>query len=159
MTTNPLVDWAARWGVPPEALEDLARALGPTLSDPTHDGKSEAWAQSAVRLEAAQKGIALWRNNVGVLQDANGRPVRFGLANDSPEINRRIKSGDLIGIKPVLITPAHVGQVIGQFVSREVKRPGWQYKGEGREVAQQAWILHVLSKGGDAAFTTGPGSL
>jgi hypothetical protein len=70
-------------------------------------------------------------------------------------MNRSLKSADLIGIQPVLITPAHVGCVIGQFVSREVKRPGWRYRGSDREQAQKAWADLVNSLGGNAAFTTG----
>lgn len=121
--------------------------------------KSEAAVQVAVRLEAARKGVALWRNNVGVLLDRRGVPVRYGLANDSSAVNANFKSADLIGIRPVLITPAHLGLTIGQFVSREVKAEGWRYTGDEREVAQLRWAELVLSLGGDAAFCTGEGTL
>lgn len=120
---------------------------------------SEAYAQSQVRLEAPAKGVTLWRNNVGVLTDINGRPVRFGLANDSKQLNEVLKSSDLIGWRPVLITPAHVGTTIAQFVSRECKEPGWIYRGTDREVAQKAWLDLVAGAGGDSAFATGPGTL
>lgn len=120
---------------------------------------NESTIQALVRLEAAARGLALWRNNVGALPDPRGVPVRFGLANDSAAVNANVKSADLIGIRPVLITPDMVGRTIGQFLSREVKAPGWVYRGTARELAQLRWIEIVTAHGGDAAFCTGPGSL
>jgi hypothetical protein len=142
-----------------EIFRDLQLTLGtytPTLpAEAPGMGKTEAWAQSVVRIAASREGIKTFRNNVGVLQDKTGRPVRYGLANDSPKMNEVIKSGDLIGIKPVIIQPWHIGHTFGQFWSREVKAPGWQYTGQGREVAQLNWANLINSCGGDAAFTTG----
>lgn len=123
------------------------------------DPRSEAYAQSLVRLEAPTRGVTLWRNNVGVLLDASGRPVRFGLANESPALNARLKSSDLIGWRSVKITPADVGRTLAQFVARECKAPGWTYRGDARETAQKAWLDLVNAAGGDALFTTGPGTL
>lgn len=156
-------EWAVRWGVPIEAVRDLQVTLGtytPPL-EPTAPayGKSEAWAQSAVRLEASQKGIKLFRNNVGALKDAKGRLIRYGLGNDTPALNEVLKSADLIGVRQVLIQPQHVGHVMGQFVSREIKEPNWQYTGTGREPAQLAWANLINAMGGDAAFASGAGSL
>lgn len=155
--------WATKWGVSLEAFRDLQVTLG-TYTPPLEPGapavgKSEAWVQSIVRLEASDKGVQLWRNNVGALKDQAGRLVRYGLANDSPALNEVIKSGDLIGWRPVCIQPHMVGCVLAQFVSREVKAPGWQYTGAGREEAQQRWCNMVNAAGGDAAFVTGEGSL
>lgn len=117
---------------------------------------NEASIQSLVRLEAARRGWQLWRNNVGVLLDAKGRPVRYGLANDSKQVNANIKSADLIGIRPVLITPDMVGKVIGQFVSRECKESHWKYNPrDTRDVAQGRWAALVNSLGGDAKVTVG----
>lgn len=158
-----LHQWAIAHGVSLAAIQDLQIRLGvltlPASAEVSGPAKSEAWAQSAVRLEASQKGAKLWRNNVGALQDKRGRLVRYGLANDSAELNDAIKSADLIGWRPVLITPAHVGHTIGQFVSREIKEPGWQYTGADREPAQLAWANAVNAAGGDARFATGPGTL
>jgi hypothetical protein len=144
-------------------FRDLQMTLGtytvPLPAEAPEAGKSEAWAQSAVRLEASEKGVKLFRNNVGVLEDKTGRPVRYGLGNDSPKMNEVIKSADLIGIRGVLIQPHHIGHVFGQFVSREIKAPNWQYTGGGREPAQLAWANLINANGGDAAFATGPGSL
>lgn len=148
--------WAHAWGIHPAALADLQYRL--TLaSTPEHmsGAGGEAGAQVAVRLAAAQQGVALWRNNVGALQDPTGRWVRYGLCNDSKQLNERIKSGDLIGIRPITVVPSMVGTTIGQFVSREIKAPGWSYRGTGREPAQLAWAELVAGLGGDAGFSTG----
>jgi hypothetical protein len=115
----------------------------------------EGEAQNRVRLAASKLGARLWRNNVGAGKLDNGSFIRWGLANDSSAMNETLKSGDLIGIRPVLITAEHIGCIFGQFVSREVKRPGWRYCGTDRERAQKAWIDLVRSLGGDADFTTG----
>lgn len=120
---------------------------------------NEATVQALVRLEAARAGHVLYRNNVGVLLDARGVPVRFGLANDSAAVNEHVKSADLIGIKRVVVTPDMVGRTLGVFLSREVKAEGWHFTGTPREVAQLRWIDLVTSYGGDAAFCTGTGSL
>jgi hypothetical protein len=119
---------------------------------------TEADVINLIRYEATQRGYRLWRNNVGACHTPTGF-IRFGLANESTQINAVIKSGDLIGIKPILITTRHVGRVIGQFISRECKRPGWRYAGTPRELAQIAWAELILSLGGDAAIITGVGSL
>lgn len=156
-----LHEWAARWGIPHAAVVELQQLYGldGTPGDDEALGKSEAFAQSQVMLEAAQKGVRLWRNNVGVLKDVTGRPVRYGLANQSKAMNERIKSGDLIGIRPVVIAPHMVGLTFGQFVSREMKAPGWHYSGDDHEQAQLRWAELINSLGGDAAFSTGPGTL
>lgn len=151
-----LTKWAIRHAVTPAALAELRMMLTGAADDPTvTPGRSEAAIQSAVRVAASAAGWRLYRNNVGVLPDARGVPVRFGLANDSPVINRRIKSGDLVGIKPHVVTPADVGHTIGQFASRECKPWGWRYTGTERERAQLAWIELVVALGGDASFTVG----
>jgi hypothetical protein len=115
----------------------------------------EADAAARVRLAASAAGVRLWRNNVGAGKLTNGTFVRWGLANESRQMNAHIKSADLIGVRPVLVGPHHVGQTLGVFVSRETKRPGWRYSGNEHEAAQQRWIDLVRSLGGDAAFTTG----
>jgi hypothetical protein len=154
-----LDDWALRWGISPAALLDLRTVMGvahaPDIASAAGQAGSESRMQSLVRIDAAKQGVWLTRNNVGVLLDMTGRPVRYGLANESKAQNLQVKSADLIGIKPVLIGPQHVGQVIGQFVSRECKHEGWTYRGDAHERAQLAWANFVMSKGGDAAFTTG----
>lgn len=120
---------------------------------------SEAGIQSAVRLEASNAGYRLWRNNVGATYTPKGDFIRYGLANDSAMLNAQIKSADLIGIKPVLITQEMVGMIIGQFLSREIKSADWKYSGTPREQAQLAWAELILALGGDACFATGVGTL
>ena len=116
---------------------------------------SEAAVQQQIRLEAARKGILLWRNNVGALLDKRGIPVRYGLANDSKEMNARVKSADLIGVRPRVVTSADLGTTIGQMVSVEVKHPGWRWTGDAHEMAQLNWASLLWSVGADARFSTG----
>lgn len=101
----------------------------------------ESTLQAAIRAEAPRLGVYLWRNNSGVLQDATGRPVRFGLGNDSPRINAKLKSSDLIGITQG-----------GRFVAIECKAPGWIGVRNGRERAQENFINLVRQAGGIAGF-------
>lgn len=120
--------------------------------------RSESAILNDIRLEASELGIRLWRNNVGASYTKNGDFIRYGLANDSVAVNSVLKSSDLIGIRPLLITPAHVGRTIGQFVSREVKHAEWRYHANDKELAQKRWIDLILEFGGDACFVTGRGS-
>ena len=147
----PLNNWAMRH---PEAARELWSLLN---TDPTvlFEGESEAAVQVRVRLEASKVGMRLWRNNVGAYMDERGIPVRYGLCNESKQMNEKIKSSDLIGIRPVHITPNMVGLTIGQFVAREVKHGSWRYTGTKREQAQANFMNIVNSLGGDAQFTTG----
>jgi len=152
-----LTQWAVRHGVSAEALAELTGIVTDPQSGPTR--QSEAAVQQLVRLEASRLGMRLFRNNVGACKDETGRVIRYGLCNDSAQMNKAVKSSDLIGIRPVIITPDMMGHTIGQFVAREVKRPGWSYRGTDREVAQQAFGQLVLKLGGDFKFCTGEGSL
>ena len=148
-----LYKWAIRHQIPHAALNELRQIMGAVDTDPpAHSGESEAAIQKRVQLAATRQGWRLWRNNVGALKDERGVPVRYGLANDSAALNKVIKSSDLIGIKPTLITPDMLGATIGQFVAREVKASGWQYKGNAHERAQLKFIELVTSMGGDAKF-------
>jgi hypothetical protein len=135
-----LEQWIIRWGIPAAAERELREALAGNDMAP------------------AQAGVWLTRNNVGVLQDETGRPVRYGLANESKAQNEHVKSADLIGFRKRVIVPSDVGATIAQFVSRECKAEGWQYRGSKREVAQARWRDFINANGGDAAFVSGPGS-
>ncbi len=145
--------WALRWGVTPEAMADLSRTL--TSEAVPSEAVSEADVLGAVRLGASQAGWTLFRNNVGACYDAEGRFIRYGLANDSGRMNASLKSSDLVGIRPVVIDPTHLGRTIGQFVALEVKRSGWKFKGTKREQAQQRFLALIASNGGHARFSTG----
>lgn len=153
-------EWAAKWGVPPAAIEDLRAWLFPYIpKQPLPGDKSEAAAQARVRLEASKKGCRLWRNNNGAFMDKRGVPIRYGLANESKAVNSETKSSDLIGIKPILITPDHVGATIGQFMSREMKERDWVFTGTPEEIAQRNWLELITIFGGDACFATGEGTI
>lgn len=133
--------WCARWGVPPVALAELAAVVD--LPAAATDG-TETSAVRQIRLDASHAGVTLFRNNSGVMTPTGGgRPVRFGLGNESPTFNRVCKSSDLIGL---------TGQ--GQFVAVEVKRPGWRYRGTEREQGQLNFITQVRARGGIACFAT-----
>ena len=161
--TFSLRSWAAKWNVPLAAVQEMEAAFGtdhpPRLDPSDHAPGSEARQQSLIVLEGGRQGIPLLRNNVGALKDARGVPVRYGLANETKERNKQLKSSDLIGIRPVLITPAHVGQTIGQFLSLEVKEQGWQFKGDAHENAQLNWHKFVMRFGGESRFIVEPGDL
>lgn len=156
--TDPLMAWAIRHCVTPSALEELRELMG-RPSHPVTPGaviaSSESDVQAQIRLAAPAYGLTLWRNNVGALRDERGVPVRYGLANETAALNKSLKSGDLIGWRPVRITPEHVGAQLAQFVSYECKRPDWRFTGTAHEVAQENWIRKVLAAGGVAKFTTG----
>lgn len=164
--TDLINEWAKAWGVSPEAIKDLRQrvaidATAAAISSASSDDpkSSETYVQSGVRLEAPKKGFTLWRNNVGALRDDRGVPLRYGLCNDSKKMNKHFKSGDLIGIRKVLITPAHVGTTIGQFASIECKRQDWTYSNSAREQAQMRWATLINSLGGWAQFIADPAAL
>lgn len=163
MTTFNLRSWAAKWNVPLAALQEMEAAFGtdhPPRIDPSdHAPGSEARQQSLITLEAARLGIPLLRNNVGALMDKNGRPVRYGLANETKERNKLLKSADLIGIRPRLIVADDVGTTIGQFLSLECKAEDWRFTGNAHELAQQRWAQFVTRFGGEARFITSPEQL
>lgn len=151
-----LTTWAARWGVPLEALQDLRAQLGLVNDLPAPiSGTSEAAVQNRVRLAAAERGARYWRNNSGAYKDDSGRLVRYGLANDSAALNAVLKSSDLIGVEPLQITPEHVGQTVGLFSAIECKPVGWQYTGTDRERAQLAFGQLIISLGGRFRFASG----
>lgn len=156
-----LEQWAIKWGVSYEAIQDLREQFGAINTDPVTPvrGNSEAAVQNEIRLEASKAGLRLWRNNVGAIKDERGVPVRYGLCNDNAQLNASLKSSDLIGIRPVLIQPHHVGTVIGQFVAREVKAPTWRYTATTREMAQLRFLELVTSLGGDACFANSVGTI
>jgi len=151
--------WAARWKIPVDAVNELKQRMGvfPLTPVPEAADTSEGEIQAQVRLSASRQGIKLFRNNVGAGKLENGSFVRWGLCNDSNVLNNKMKSSDLIGIRPIVISPYHVGQTLGQFIAREVKGEGWTYKGTPREEAQLRFIEWVITQGGDACFTSVPG--
>lgn len=157
MTYN---NWQAKH---PQAAIDLFNVIcdAPWPPPAKVADKSEAWAQQQIRFKFAKAGGMAWRNNVGATParcpdcNAKQRPLRFGLGNDSHKLNQVIKSSDIIGIVPRLITSAMVGTTIAQFASVEAKRPGWKFTGNEHETAQATWLALVAKIGGYATFSTG----
>ena len=158
-----LNNWATRHGVSPQALDELKAIMTEPNTEPSRiiTGASEAAVQNSIRLEASSVGCRLWRNNVGAYNPKHppSPGTRWGLCNDSSKMNGHIKSSDLIGIKPVLITQLMVGSTIGQFVAREVKKRGWWYTATEQEVAQLRFLELVIALHGDACFANGEGTL
>lgn len=152
--------WASRWGVPAHAVAELLDGLhadSVPQNTPAPGGMGEAAVQQRICLKAAKNRMYLWRNNRGACTDKTGRVIRYGLANDSSAIDERVKSSDLIGITPHLVTPEDVGQTLGIFTSIEVKRGDWRFKGTGREEAQKRWLDIVNINGGIGVFANHEG--
>jgi hypothetical protein len=150
-----LHQWAIKHGIPLAAVHELQQLMGVRDTDaapPPMGAVSEAAIQAKCRLDASREGGRLWRNNVGALLDQRNRLIRYGLCNDSAQLNSVLKSADLIGIRPVLITPEHVGTTIGQFDSVECKASNWRYSDTREEQAQLAWAQLITSLGGRARF-------
>ena len=162
--SSELSAWAQQHGVSPTALVALTRVLAgfDATPEPVDATKlsGEARVQSLVRLEAAQAGYWLTRNNVGAYKaPKSSRWVRYGLANESKQQNELVKSADLIGFRQRVIISTDVGSTIAQFVSRECKAEGWKFNpNDDHETAQAAWRDFINSNGGDAAFVSGSGS-
>jgi hypothetical protein len=159
-------DWRARW---PEAARELDALLTVDAHAETN-GKSEGWAQNAARKSIGAQGAFSWRNNVGATKTKEAHqcpkcyfnfivekpPIRYGLANDSHQLNEKFKSGDLILAIPRKIEPRHVGTTIAQFGSVEAKKPGWRFNpNDPHQAAQAAWAALVNRLGGFACFSTG----
>lgn len=104
---------------------------------------SETEILQKCRVRASKLGIVLFRNNVGALEDKNGRWVKFGLADNSP---------DLIGWKSLKVTADMVGEKIAVFVGIEVKTPeGMKPKGKKQKehfALQQDFVDAINNAGG-----------
>jgi hypothetical protein len=147
-----LFEWATRWGIPHGAVYELRDIMGQGDLVPQPGAVSEAGSQKRIRVEAANAGHVLWRNNVGACVDDRGNHIRYGLCNESMAMNKSIKSSDLIGITTMPVTTTMVGQNVGIFTAVEVKKPGWKWRGDKHEVAQHKFILNVVARGGIASF-------
>jgi hypothetical protein len=164
--------WAMQY---PEAARALAETCGgfPMLPAADNTEADESTAQRSARLSIARAGAMSWRNNVGALPtktrhecpscrfkfEETRPPLRYGLANDSAALNKRVKSSDLILAIPRIIQPRDVGKKFAQFGAVECKRAGWKYTGNEREAAQLAFLSIVAELGGFATFSTGEVSL
>lgn len=117
----------------------------------------ESAVQTHTRLELARAGALVWRNNVGACEDKTGRIIRYGLCNESAQMNRALKSSDLIGVVPVRIEQHHVGRTLGVILAAECKHSDWHLTpGDARAQAQLRFIELVRSVGGIGGFVTDP---
>jgi hypothetical protein len=149
-----LIEWAFKHNIPSAALQDLCWS-SLWLKKPECE-QSETSVQREMRLAAARKNKYLYRNNRGAGKLENGSWVRWGLANDSKLLGDAVKSGDLIGLESVLITPEMVGTYIGRFLSVEVKTSHWKFSGTLEECAQIQWATIINAQGGRAIITNDP---
>lgn len=123
--------------------------------------RSEAAVQERERLSTARNpNLILWRNQVGAAETVDGRQLRFGLANDSQQMNKIVKSADLIGIWRYRVQPQDVGRDLGVFVSDELKAEDWTARAsDTRYQAQLTWATLVASYGGVSIIHNGmPGT-
>lgn len=153
-----LSSWSLRHQISSTALAELVKmlSLDPVAVSAGEAGMSEGAAQKKVRLATNSTGGMLLRNNSGALPDRRGIPVRFGLGNDSKNLNKKFKSSDLIGVTPLRIEPHHIGRVWGVFTAMEMKRPGWYFKATEEEAAQLFFINTVRTRGAIGSFATDP---
>ena len=87
--------------------------------------------QRLIMLALSEAGCLIFRNNVGVLKNAAGIPIKFGLA---------VGSSDLIGIAPG-----------GRFLAVEIKTP------TGKATTEQLrFIEAVRARGGIAGIARSP---
>jgi len=117
----------------------------------------ESAVTSHFRLEAAQLGDELWRNNVGAAlimgDDGKEHWVRWGLCNESKKQNEIIKSSDWIGITSTVVTQEMVGDILGIFTAIEGKPSDWHLiPSDKRGHAQKAFHDIVLQAGAYAGF-------
>ena len=87
--------------------------------------------QRLIMLALSEAGCLIWRNNTGVLKNAAGIPIKFGLC---------VGSSDLIGIAPG-----------GRFLAVEIKTPTGKATPE-----QMRFIEAVRARGGIAGIARSP---
>lgn len=143
-------EWALKWALPAQALQEYQELTAATSSP--LDDRSEAFVVSECRLALSHYKVIQMRNNVGVLEDVNGTPVRYGLCNETKQMNQIMKSSDDINILPYVVKPQDVGRKLGLFLGVEHKKPNWVYTGKGRETAQLTFQRMVRAAGGVALF-------
>ncbi len=91
----------------------------------------ESDIQRLIMLALSEAGCLIWRNNTGVLKNAAGIPIKFGLC---------VGSSDLIGLTPA-----------GRFLAVEIKTS------KGRATPEQLrFIEAVRARGGIAGIARSP---
>jgi hypothetical protein len=97
---------------------------------------TEATVLSKVRLAIARYAT-VFRNNCGAYKSPAGHWLQYGVANPG--------GSDLIGFRPVEITPDMVGSTIAQFVAIECK------SAVGKVSPDQQRFLDLVKKAGGCA--------
>lgn len=116
---------------------------------------SEAANSRDLGLESGRiPGLIIFRNNSGVLMDATGRPVYYGVGGPTP--GKKSHGGsDWIGWQTVTITPEMVGQKVAIFCGFEVKDDEANPKTD--TVLRQENFIHIVNTaGGRAGFVKRP---
>lgn len=91
----------------------------------------ESDIQRLIMLALSEAGCLIWRNNTGVLKNAAGIPIKFGLC---------VGSSDLIGLTPA-----------GRFLAVEIKTS------KGRATPEQLLFIEaVRARGGIAGIARSP---
>lgn len=154
-----LLEWALKHKITPAALRDLCHTC--VYTQPVvGDGESESTVQRDVRLEAAALGKYLFRNNKGAgTHEESGNFIRWGLCNDTKVLGSSVRSADLVGFEPIIITPEWIGCKVARFLSVECKPEGWSWSGTQHEMAQLKWATLINAEGGRAIITTKTGVL
>ena len=86
-----------------------------------------------IMLQASEQGARLWRNNCGMLQDKDGRWIKYGVCNPG--------GSDLIGFTPRIIA----GEQVAVFTAIEAKTGRLKPTHE-----QDSFLLAVERAGGIA---------
>ena len=116
-----------------------------------HAGRSVSGGRVSVReqaimqrvmLAASRLGWRVFRNNVGVLPDRRGVPVRYGLCPGS---------ADLVGWRAITVTQEMVGKTVAQFVALEVKTQRGRVRDD-----QRRWLDALQADGGHALVVRDP---
>lgn len=139
--TDSIGEWQQQYGVSDAAVQALVAMSYPQTL--TTDAKNSNDTSNLIRAEASKYGLAMWRNNSGVLRNEENIPIRFGLGNVSKKINKVWKSSDLIGVG-----------FYGRIVFCEVKPPAWKKPQNEHERAQLAALMQVNALGGIGFFAT-----
>lgn len=149
------IEWAVSAGLTMEQIRSYQLHLGTYDERPTDgEGASEAAVLARCKVRASRMGGRLWRNNKGAAYLQDGTFLRYGILNESKRISDEIKSSDLIGAYPLVITPEMVGTTVAQLWLVECKKEDWHFTGTGEEPGQLKFLELGLAMGARATFAT-----
>lgn len=92
-----------------------------------------------IMLQASENGARLWRNNCGMLQDKEGRWIKYGVCNPG--------GSDLIGFTPRIIA----GEQVAIFTAVEAKT------GRLKPTHEQESFLAAVERAGGVALVVREG--